>query len=140
MADFDNIEPILDDEFLYRRIPASTGWYQSAKEPPLDPEAFRPNRYDTTGISVSREKYTSIAEAARGQPDKDYYVAVFRAGDLRAAGLEVAARPVEGNPGHAEISSLRHDNRKSKQVIEWRFQLAHRLCLRIQGPFRSRSS
>ncbi len=92
MADFESVEPIRDEEVLYRRIPASTGWYQSDKEPPLDPEAFRPKRYDTSGISLSREKHTTIEEAARGQPDKDYYVAVFRAGDLRAAGMEFAAR------------------------------------------------
>ena len=83
MADFDSVQPVLDDEVLYRRIPASTGWYQGDKVPPLDPEAFRPNRYDITGISLSRENHTPIEEAARGQPGKDYYVAVFRAGDLR---------------------------------------------------------
>jgi hypothetical protein len=138
MAEFGSVEPILDDEILYRRIPVSTGWYQSDKEPPLDPEAFRPNRNDTTGISLFREKLTRIEEAARGRPDKNYYIAVFRAGDMRAAGMEVVPRPVEGNLGHAEISSLRHENRKSKQAIEWRFELAHQLCLRVEGPFRSK--
>jgi hypothetical protein len=137
MADFDTIELVDDGEMLYRRIPVSTGWYQPDKQPPLEPEAFRPTRSDTTGISVSREKYNSLEQAARGQPGKDYYVAVFRAGDLRAAGLEVTARPVEGNPGHAEIANLRYETRKSRQAIEWRFLLAHRLCLRVEGPFRS---
>ena len=137
MADLDAIEPIDDAEILYRRIPFSTGWYQPDKQPPLEPEAFRPTRFDSSGISVSRKKCTSLEQAARGQPGKVYYVAVFRAGDLRAAGMEVSANPVEGNPGHAEISSLRYDNRKSKQAIEWRFLLAHRLCLRVEGPFQS---
>lgn len=137
MADFDTIEPIDDGEILFRRIPVSTGWYQPDKQPPLEPEAFRPNRFDDTGISVSREKYTPLEQAARGQPGKDYYVAVFRAGDLRAAGIEVTAKPVEGNPGHAEILSLRYENRKSRQAVEWRFLLAHRLCLRVEGPFHS---
>ncbi len=137
MADFDTIEPIDDGEILHRRIPVSTGWYQPDKRPPLEPEAFRPNRFDGTGISVSREKYTPLEQAARGQPGKDYHVAVFRAGDLRAAGIEVTAKPVEGNPGHAEIPSLRYENRKSRQAVEWRFLLAHRLCLRVEGPFHS---
>lgn len=83
MADLDATEPIDDGEILYRRIPVSTGWYQADKEPPLEPEAFRPNRNDTSGISLSRAKYTSIEEAARGQPGRSYYVAVFRAGELR---------------------------------------------------------
>ena len=135
MPDSNSVEPIVDDEVLFRRIPSSTGWYRADKVPPLDPEAFRPNRYDTTGISLSRAKYTSIEDVARGQPGKQYYVAVLCAADLRAAGMEIVPRPVEGNPGHAEISSLRYDDRKSKQSIEWRFQLAHRLCVRVEGPF-----
>jgi hypothetical protein len=137
MADFASIEPIDDAEILYRRVPVSTGWYQPDRQPPLEPEAFRSTRFDRTGISVSRKKYTSLEQAAHGQPGKVYYVAVFRAGDLRAAGMEINASPVEGNPGHAEISSLRYDNRKSRLAIQWRFLLAHRLCLRVEGPFQS---
>jgi hypothetical protein len=137
MADFDTIGPIDDDEILYRRIPLSTGWFQPDKEPSLEPEAFRPTRLDSSGISVSRQKYTSLEQAARGQPGKVYYVAVLRAGELRSAGMELTANPVEGNPGHAEISSLRYENRKSRQAMEWRFLLAHRLCLRVEGPFQS---
>ena len=64
MADFDTVEPIDDGEILYRRIPVSTGWYQPDKQPPLEPEAFRPTR---------------------------------------------------------------SENRKSRQAVEWRFLLAHRL-------------
>ena len=51
--------------------------------------------------------------------------------------MDIVARPLEGSPGHAEISGLRYENRKSKQAIEWRFRLAHQLCLRVEGPFRS---
>lgn len=131
----ESVEPIDDGEILYRRIPLSTGWYQPDKRPPLEPEAFRPTRFDTTGLSLSREKYTTVEKAARGQAGKSYYIAAFRAGDLRAAGMQLDARPIEGNMGHAEISNLRFENRKSKQAIEWRFQLANQLCLRVEGPF-----
>jgi hypothetical protein len=137
MAGLESVEPIDDGEILYRRIPVSTGWYQPDKQPPLEPEAFRPTRYDTTGISLSRAKYTTIEQAARGQPGKSYYVAEFRAGDLRTAGMEVDAKPIEGNRGHSEISNLTYENRRSKQAVEWQFQLANPLCLGIQGPFHS---
>ncbi len=90
MAGSDRIEPVLDEEILYRRIPASTGWYQPNKESPLDPEAFRPNHDDATGISLSREKYTPIEDAARGQPEKEYYVAVLRAGNSHAPGWRLS--------------------------------------------------
>ena len=130
-----SVDAIDDEEILLRRVPASTGWYRPDQDPPLEPEAFRPNRNDTTGISLSRESYTTMEQAARGRSGKTYYVAVFRAGDLRRAGMEVVPRPVEGNPGHAEIGNLTYGSRKSRQATEWRFLLAERLCLRVEGPF-----
>jgi hypothetical protein len=128
-------EPVLDEELLYRRIPVSTGWYDANRTPPLEPEVFRPNRNDKTGISLARAKYKAIQQAASGRPGKQYHVAVLRAGDIRSHGMEIAARPLPDDPGHAEITSLTYDNRKSKQAIEWRTLLAERLCLQIEGPF-----
>ncbi len=98
-------EPVLNDELLYRRIPVSTNWYDPDRTPPLEPEAFRPNRNDDTGISVSRAKYKTVYQAAMGRAGKEYYVAVVRAHDIRAAGMEVAARPLTDDPSHAEIGT-----------------------------------
>jgi hypothetical protein len=94
MTELPGSEPVSDDELLYRRIPTSTGWYDANRVPPLEPEAFRPNRNDQAGISVARAKYKSVDQAAIGRAGKAYFVAVLRAGDLRAAGMEVAARPL----------------------------------------------
>lgn len=135
MTDLLGCEPVLDDELLYRRVPASTNWFDPDRTPPLEPEAFRPNRNDDTGISVSRAKFKTAHQAAMGRPGKEYYVAVLRARDIRAAGMEVAARPLSNDPSHAEIISLTYSNRKSKQAIEWRALLAEQLCLRTGGPF-----
>ncbi|MDP6110621.1 MAG: hypothetical protein QF437_13410 [Planctomycetota bacterium] len=99
-------DPVNPDEILFRRIPASTGWYRPGDSPPLEPEAFRPNKNDITGLSVFREKYISTERAAQGRPGKSYFVAVFRAGDLIDAGMRVVPRPLEDHPGHAEIESL----------------------------------
>ena len=41
-------------------------------------------------------------------------------------------------PLHPGASYERKD--ESKQAIEWRFLLAQRLCLRVEGPFTSRGS
>jgi hypothetical protein len=128
-------EPIADDEVLYRRIPASQGWYAPGTTPPLSEAAFGPTKHDSTGISVSRAKYKTLEEAACGREGKRYYVAVLRAGDLRAQGIEVIPRPLEGDPGHGEIPGLTYDNRKSDQALEWKVLLAHQLCLRVEGPF-----
>ena len=128
-------EPIADDELLYRRIPDSLNLYDPNSEPHLLPDAFRPNANDTTGLSVYRAKYKSVEEAARGREGKRYYVAVSRAGDLRAAGIDVVPRPREGDPGHAEVPGLNYQNRKSDQAIERKLLLAQKLCLRVEGPF-----
>jgi len=69
-----------------------------------------------------------------GGAGKEYYVAVVRARDIRAAGMEVASRPLSDDPSHAEITSLTYDNRKSKHAIEWRVLLAEQLCLQVEGP------
>jgi hypothetical protein len=137
MLDDSRADRVADEEILYRRVPMSTGWYDPNRQPPLEPEAFRPTREDTTGISVVRAKYASLQEAARGRPGKSYHVALLRAGDLRAAGMEVMPKSVEGRPGHAEITSLTYGNRRSDQALEWQSSLAGELCLAVEGPFLS---
>lgn len=60
-------ETIADDELLYRRVPESTGWYDPATGV-LDSRTFAPHKTnDATGLSVSRAKYKSIEEAAKGR-------------------------------------------------------------------------
>ncbi len=129
-------EPVSDDELLYRRIPVSQGWYNKDQAPsPLSPEAFGPQRYDDTGLSVSRAKYKTVEDAARGREGKSYYVAVLRAGDLRSHGIQVVPRPREDDPGHAELPDMTHGSRHSNEVVQWKVILAHKLCLRVEGPF-----
>jgi hypothetical protein len=127
-------EPIDPEEELFRRIPDSTGWYRPGEIPPLEPEAFRANENDTSGVSIWRAKYTTLKDASAGRPGKVYWVAVLRARDVIHLGIEVEPRPVSGGPGHAELSSLTYEDRKSRQAIEWRIALVN-IVLRIEGPF-----
>ena len=133
----DGTEPIADDELLYRRVPTSAGWYDP-ETCLLKPEAFGPHKtQDATGLSVSRAKYKSIEEAAKGRAGKSYYVAVLRAGDLRRNGITIIPRPeVLGayDPGHAELPDLDSANRKSDRTLE-RQRLLVQLCLEVEGPF-----
>jgi hypothetical protein len=130
----DGSEPIADDEFLYRRVPVSQGWFDQTCG--LSSAAFLPHReWDQTGISVSRAKYKPIDIAARGQEGKSYYVAVLRAGDLRAHGISIVAQPLPTDPGHAELPDLNSGNRKSDATVERAQLLAETLCLRVEGPF-----
>ncbi len=129
-------EPIEDDEWLYRRIPDSTGWYRPNETPPIEPEAFRANKNDTTGISIWRAKYTTIEEAGAGRKGKTYWVAVFQAKEVFAGGMDIEPRPLDDGLGHAEIVSLNYENRRSRQSIEWRLELVEAVE-RIEGPFAS---
>ncbi len=129
-------DPVADDELLYRRIPASTQWYELASGF-LKPESFAPHKTNESGLSVSRAKYVSIAEAARGRPGKSYYIAVLRAGDLRQAGIEVVPEPRPGDPGHAALPDLNSSNRKADETLQRQRLLTEQLCLRVEGPFPS---
>ena len=124
------VEPIADDELLYRRVPAM--WYDPTLG--LSDNAFSPRKDDMTGISVSRAKYKTEEEAARGF-GRCYYLAVMRAGDLRKHGIEIVPRPEPGDPGHSELTNLNASNRKATETIERQNLLANKLCLKILGPF-----
>ena len=134
MTESDGTEPIADEELLYRRIPVSMGWYGEGR---LSPEAFGARSDELTGISIYRAKYKSLDEVAKGKGKKGYFVAVFRAGDLRQQGIEVAPSPntPEGHdPAHAELPGLTALNRDSDSALEQRLALST-LAIDVKGPF-----
>ncbi len=131
----DGWEPVADDEILYRRIPAASGFYDPLVDPHVSPLAFRPTTSDSTGLSLSRAKYQTLQAAGRGREGRRYYVAVLRARDLRRAGMEIVPSPLENDPGHCEIADLTFANRRAMPLAEWQALLAEQLCLRIEGPF-----
>lgn len=135
----DGTEPVADDELLYRRIPVSQRWYDPAADSKPLLQAFRPRPDDVTGLSVVRgEPYNTPEQAAQGPSKAGYYVAVLRVGDLRAHGIEVVPRPVEGIRGHAEITNLTATNCDSDEAKRLMELLAERLCVRVDGPFNVR--
>ena len=139
----DEINPITDEEFLYRRVPELMPWFDPATRT-LKSFAFRPDKQrDVTGLSVTRAKFKSVEQAARGRPGKSYYVAVLRAGDLRNANIRVVPQPnlPDGfDISHAELPDLRADNYKSTETLERQRTLAEELCLQVEGPFETEQS
>src|SRR5205823_8771513 len=102
----------------------STGWYDPARDSRPSPAAFRPTQHDISGLSVSRAKYRSAEQAGRsveGAAGRRFFsVAVLRVGDLRAAGLDIAPRPIPPDDlGHAEITNLTYADRRSDRSLEW---------------------
>lgn len=133
MNALDGTEPVADDELLYRRIPVSKGWYH---ESGLSPDAFYPRPDEETGISITRAKYKTIEEAARGKSKQGYFVAVLRAGELRRAGMEILPRPLPDDPGHAELPDLTCHNRDTASTRQRMYQLAKLAEREVFGPFR----
>jgi hypothetical protein len=127
-----------EEEYIYRRIPVSQGWYNPDTSL-LSPEAFNPIKNDTTGLSVSRAILTTIDKAAQGKSRKGYYIAVLRVSDLRSKGIDVVPKPIENDPSHAEIPGLIYGDWNTDQVKEWKLLLAHELTLRVEGPFHTSS-
>lgn len=122
-------DPIADDELIYRRIPMI--WHDKGD---VSPDAFRARDDDTTGISVGRAKHTTreaFVENDRGRP---FNIAVMRAGDLRAAGIEVEPRPEDGDPGHSEIPSQTYANRNDPGAKEERVLIATELIQEVLTP------
>jgi hypothetical protein len=104
----DELQPVDDSEFVYRRIPQR--FYDPELPVPIPPLAFRPNQNDTTGISVFRARFVEPSDTLVGvDADKRtaYYVAQLLVRDLRKLGLTVIPEPdPEGPAGHTVIPEL----------------------------------
>lgn len=141
----DHVDPIADDELLYRRILAKdTNSFDPTRDTRPSAKAFHPNSRDVTGISLSRARSDTHPEfltaeqfAVRGRNPAGYYVAVLRAGDLRAAGIRLEGKPEPGDLGHIELPDITYDHRKDDQVKTWEETLANRLTIQVLGPFPS---
>ena len=125
----DDIHP---DTIILRRIPASH--YNPSDHPPYTPHIFRPNKNDTTGVSVYIADDTSVEEcAALGRTGNEYYVAKIRARDIFAIGLDIERRPIHNAAGHAEIIGLTFATRREAKAAA-QLDLLDRTCFDIVGP------
>ena len=105
LAVADGTEPIADDELLYRRVPVSTGWCFSEGKP-LGSSVHRAQLHDPTGLSVSRDKYCSSQQAARGRAGKSYYLAVLRASESQAKGMRLYHASAARRSGARRVAGL----------------------------------
>ena len=112
-------EPLSLAEYVLRRIHKSH--YKAELPVPVVRVAFQPNRKDTQGISVYRERFvTSVVLAKTGRKSGEYYVARLSVEALvKTIGLSIEPDPQENElPGHCLIPEIRFDtpSRESKDL------------------------
>lgn len=103
------MDEVADDEYLLRHIPSGTLW--QAPGPRITSANFQ-LRHDRqeTGVSVTRWKITTpvrLLELVGGNIEAGSRIAYVRVTDVLALGLRVVPKPLENDPGHAEIQSDR---------------------------------
>jgi hypothetical protein len=101
------MDDISDDEFLLRHIPGGTLWQSPGPRITSANFQLRHDRAET-GVSVTRLKITSaqrLLELVGGNLQQGSRIALVQVADVRALGLQVVPKPLEEDPGHAEIQS-----------------------------------
>lgn len=92
---------------MLRRIPNAPDYFKGSLADPITPQAFRPNKNDTDGISLYRELFTSAEELAATGKNGDCYVARIAVADLIELGLAVVPSVVRnGLLGHVLIPEM----------------------------------
>jgi hypothetical protein len=96
---------IPDDEILLRHIPGGTRW--QAPGPRITSGNFELRKdWGETGISVTRQSITSPGQLlSLLQTTPGSRVAAVRVAHVRSLGLRVVPKPLDSDPGHAEIQS-----------------------------------
>ena len=130
----DGTEPIAPNELLYRRI--SFALYDPERDSAASPRAFRPNEKDTTGLSLYRAKYHTPEEIAPAIAKHPYWVGILRAKDILRDGMSLVPRPMPPQfIGHAEITDLTYECRRTRHAESLQMILVEKLCKEILGPF-----
>ncbi len=129
----DGFDLIDADEMVYRR--ALVTWYDPVTKV-LSPEAFKPTRDDSDGLSLWRAKYVRMEDVARGR-QPEYYVAALKASEIIALGMHLEQDDPRrsGTPGHCVIVELTYERRKEQRPLEWRVELSKKAM--VMGPFRN---
>jgi len=127
-----SLDPISDEEIVYRRIPAT--WYPDQTRV-INDQAFAPHKHnDHDGLSVSRAKFNDPEDATkRVASGKKFFLARLSVHDLKKIGLSVIPAPLDNDPGHAVIPEINASNRGEKLTLERQRQLVQ-LCMDVIGP------
>jgi hypothetical protein len=116
----DELEPVDGNEFVYRRI--HPRFHKPDLAVPVLFEAFRPNRNDTTGLSLFRALFAQPMDCLPRDAAKStgYLVARLLVSDLHDLGLSIHPQPDPSGPaGHAVIRELSIANYENDKV-RWR--------------------
>jgi len=124
----------LEEEHILRRVLVSRNWYDP-NTGRVSPNAFRAEKHDTDGISVSLRRLRSAKqEGESGRNPAGYHVAELPTSAVLTNSMTIEPSPVPENPGHAHIPELNYENRKEDISYERRQALADAVT-GVHGPF-----
>lgn len=125
------IEELSPEEEVARRVPKV--WVRSGGV--VLREAFDPTPKDRIGLSFVRLCKITKENAARSptQPNKKYYLAVFKYSDLVKYSFTLDPKPTPMNPGHAVMPELKSTTPRP-EVLELTEQLLN-IPYCVCGPY-----
>ena len=111
------LTPVDGSEFVLRTIPNLPNFIRPDLPQPVTRVAFGPNKNDTDGLSVFREKFISPEDLARVSRQKgNCYVVRLRASDVFALGLTIKPDRSDAIHGHCLIREITYAERKVEAV------------------------
>jgi hypothetical protein len=112
-------DPISDDEYLFRRIPAWLA-YVDIDRGTVSPNAFSQGKKDLEGLSFYREQFVDAKTLAMSPEHErgNYFVAKIRAAEMRKLGLTLTPNPMPPLLGHTLVPELRKDAHGGNKVIQ----------------------
>ena len=121
MTNRTGLSAVTDDEWLARFI-LFRNWIRTSDRT-VKPDAFIPHPYPD--LSVTRHKNLSESElwqigqgVADVRPAKLYGRADIQAAEVRRQALEVEAKPVPGNPNHANVVGWPAEKSAQKSIAQ----------------------
>ncbi|MAS94427.1 MAG: hypothetical protein CMO55_14605 [Verrucomicrobiales bacterium] len=109
--------------------------YYNSETNHVELNAFRPEKHDTDGVSVSfKPPRTDEQEGLSGRNPGGYEVATIPEKALESHQISVREDPTPENPAHAIIPELRYENRRSDRAYELMKALSDAVT-EVTGPY-----
>ena len=132
----DPLAQVARQEVLFRKLLLTH--YSRKSGLPSSPEAFKPIKADTDGLSMIRQLFTEPMGCVRGKVGKKYWVAELEASSLIDLFQTMNPDPTFELPGHCLVNSITYQRPLPPKLEEVALALTT-VVRRVHGPFEIKS-